>query len=51
LPDLPVILCSGYSIGISAENAADHQVDHYLDKPVNADALLQAMHACLENAR
>jgi PAS domain S-box-containing protein len=45
--DLPVILCSGYSERISAHNAGQYHIDHYLDKPVNADELLSAVFASL----
>ncbi len=42
-PDLPVILCSGFSAGIDASNANEHGIDCYLDKPVTPQDLLPHM--------
>ncbi len=46
-PQLPVILCSGFSHGINASNAGEHGVDCYLDKPVTPRNLLPHMHAVM----
>jgi PAS domain S-box-containing protein len=46
-PDLPVILCSGFSEGIDAGNAAQHGIDCYLDKPVTPQELFPPMQALI----
>lgn len=40
---LPVILCSGYSEQVNAKTAARLGIDRYLEKPIDANQLLQAM--------
>ncbi len=41
-PDIPVILCSGYSAEMDESRAAALGIDRYLQKPVAADVLLAA---------
>lgn len=42
-PELPVILCSGYSEKVSLANAAEYGVDAFLQKPVSLDDIAQAI--------
>jgi len=47
-PDIPVILCSGFSREINAESAMAMGIDRYLMKPVNKRELAEAVRAVLE---
>ncbi len=42
-PTLLVILCSGYSEAVSAATAAAHDIDLYLEKPIDFHALLASI--------
>lgn len=48
-PDIPCILCSGYSEDVSEKEALQFGFSKYLNKPVDNQALLQIMHDILEN--
>ncbi len=48
-PTLPVILCTGFSDDIDAEDA-DRMGVHYLEKPVRAKSLIQAVGELLKPA-
>lgn len=48
-PELPVMLCIGYSAEINTDNAGERGIDYYLDKPVVLDDLLSALYVCLYN--
>ncbi|MCU7806306.1 MAG: response regulator [Candidatus Thiodiazotropha sp. (ex Semelilucina semeliformis)] len=48
-PEMPVMLCTGYSADVTADNAAERGIDYYLDKPVVLDDLLSALYTCLYN--
>ncbi|MCU7852328.1 MAG: response regulator [Candidatus Thiodiazotropha sp. (ex Monitilora ramsayi)] len=48
-PEMPVMLCTGYSTEINADNAAERGIKYYLDKPVVLDELLSALYICLYN--
>ena len=42
-PELPVILCTGYSEQVNEENAADFGINIYLPKPVETERILAAV--------
>lgn len=46
-PDIPVVLITGYSETISAENAASFGVKGFFLKPINEKKLLEAIEALL----
>jgi len=48
--DLPVILCTGFSDVVSADNATDFGVDRFLQKPVEPEDLIEALMFCLSGA-
>jgi len=49
-PELPIILCSGFSETVTAENAREHGLHRFLMKPVRkfdiAAAIDKALHSC-----
>ena len=47
-PDLPVILSTGYSETVSAEEAAAAGVSEFLMKPIEARALAEAVRRVLD---
>ena len=47
-PDLPIIICSGYSEFVDASNAGDFGFRAFLDKPVSGDALLRCVDRVLD---
>ena len=47
-PDIPVILCTGFSKEINAASAMEMGIDRYLMKPVNKRELAEAVRAVLE---
>mgnify|MGYP001321367738 CR=1 FL=1 len=47
-PDLPVIICSGYSDAINEETAADFGVEFFVQKPFDRQVLARAVKAALE---
>ncbi len=49
-PDLPIILCTGFSEALSPEAAADMGIQHYLQKPVSLKALARTVRLALNNA-
>lgn len=49
-PDLPIILCTGFSEALSPEAAADMGIRHYLQKPVPLKALARTVRLALNNA-
>ena len=49
-PDLPIILCTGFSEALSAEAAADMGIRHYLQKPVSLKALARTVRQALNHA-
>ncbi len=49
-PEIPVILCTGFSEKIDAETAAAMGIDRYIEKPLNRRALGEAVRAVLDNA-
>jgi PAS domain S-box-containing protein len=49
-PDLPVILCTGFSEALSPEAAADIGIRHYLQKPVPLKALASTVRLALNDA-
>jgi len=46
-PDLPILICSGFSDFVSPDNAKDLGFSDYLQKPVTASELFAAVHRCL----
>ena len=50
-PDIPVILCSGYSQQITAEEARNMGVKRFLFKPMDFHELARAIREVLENKR
>lgn len=42
-PNLPIILCTGYSDGLDRSEVLRHGIRRYFSKPVPADELLQAL--------
>lgn len=49
-PELPVIVCSGYSEFVEAANAEDFGFRAFLEKPVSGERLLETVMAVLERA-
>ena len=47
-PDMPIILCSGYSTKVSAENAADKGISKYIEKPYSKEILSGAIRDVLD---
>jgi PAS domain S-box-containing protein len=43
VPDLPVIMCSGYSSDVSPQDGSQDHIHHLFIKPVRADELLKAI--------
>jgi len=50
-PDLPVILCTGYSAAISEESAAEHGIRHFLMKPLTMRVLSDTVRKALEGRK
>lgn len=48
-PDIPCILCSGYSEDVGEKEALQLGFSKYLNKPVDNQELLQIMQDLLEN--
>ncbi|MFH1844378.1 MAG: PAS domain S-box protein [bacterium] len=48
-PDLPVILCTGYSDTLTQEQAAEIGIKEYLLKPIFPEELLNTIHQVLRN--
>jgi len=48
-PDIPVVLCSGYSESMNKENAQEIGIKAYLEKPVNMQTLLSAINELKKN--
>ncbi|MDH5600160.1 MAG: PAS domain S-box protein [Gammaproteobacteria bacterium] len=48
-PDIPVILCSGYSENINMDSALEMGCATYLEKPVKGKTLLKTLHEILSN--
>ncbi len=46
-PDLPIIICSGYSESINEETAAEMNIAAFLNKPVGRDMLAKTLHKAL----
>jgi CheY-like chemotaxis protein len=49
-PDLPIILCTGFSEALSPEAAADMGIRYYLQKPVPLKTLAQTVRLALNDA-
>ena len=49
-PDLPVILCTGFSEALTPEAAADIGIRHYLQKPIPLKALARTVRLALNDA-
>ena len=49
-PDLPIILCTGFSEALSSDAAADIGIRHYLQKPVPLKALARTVRLALNDA-
>jgi signal transduction histidine kinase/CheY-like chemotaxis protein len=49
-PDLPIILCSGYSEMIVKDNALNMGVNEYIQKPLNMDTLGRVMRKLLDTS-
>ncbi len=47
-PDIPIILCSGYSSKVSEENAKDKGISKYLNKPYSRKILSDAIREVLD---
>lgn len=46
-PELPIVLLSGYSCGITEENAAEHGFSAVISKPVETSRLIRVLVQCL----
>jgi len=46
-PDLPILLCTGYSEAVTEENASQFGISRFLKKPVNREDLALAVHHAL----
>ncbi len=49
-PDLPIILCTGFSGMISKEPAALAEIDMYLEKPIEMRALARSLRSLLDES-
>jgi len=49
IPNLPIILCSGYSDVVSSEDVAAYGIDEYLVKPFEAAELAAAIRRLLDH--
>ncbi|MFH2001063.1 MAG: response regulator [Planctomycetota bacterium] len=49
-PDLPVIICTGFSETLNRKSAEEMGISKYLMKPVAASELMKTLHSVLENA-
>ncbi len=49
-PELPIILCSGYSKEVSAETASAAGIDHYQPKPIDCEELLRTISRIFQEA-
>jgi CheY-like chemotaxis protein len=47
-PDIPVILCSGYSEDIDQDSAIEMGCAKYLEKPIKGSTLIQTIKEILE---
>ncbi len=47
-PDIPIILCTGYSSQIAAEKAHGIGIQKFLNKPLTADSLAKAVRSVLD---
>jgi DNA-binding NtrC family response regulator len=47
-PDMPVILCSGYSTKVSEENIKDKRINAYLGKPYSKKLLSDTVRKVLD---
>jgi len=47
-PDMPIILCTGYSSRIAAEKAHGIPIQKFLNKPLTADSLAKAVRSVLD---
>ncbi|MBU4264353.1 MAG: response regulator [Proteobacteria bacterium] len=50
-PDMPIILCTGYSSTISEEKAMEIGIKRYLKKPVDGKALAEAVRDVLDSIK
>ena len=50
-PDIPVILCTGFSSLISMDRAKSLGIDKYLEKPVRIEVLASAVREILDGRR
>lgn len=50
-PDIPIILCSGYSDRIDAEKSAALGVRKYIEKPLNMSDFLVSIRKVLDERR
>jgi CheY-like chemotaxis protein len=49
-PELPIVLCTGFSEALSPETAADIGIRYYLQKPIALKALAQTVRLALNDA-
>ena len=47
-PDMPIILCSGYSSKVSSDNASEKGISKYIDKPYSKEILSEAIRGVLD---
>jgi len=47
-PDMPIVLCSGYSNKVSEENYKDKSINTYLSKPYSKKLLSEAVRKVLD---
>lgn len=47
-PDIPVVLCTGFSDKIDDKSALGEGIDHYLLKPVSIDTLADTIRTILD---
>lgn len=50
-PDIPIIICSGYSENLDKENAKGLKVSKFLDKPLLITDLIKSVEELLENTK
>jgi CheY-like chemotaxis protein len=48
-PDIPIILCSGFSENINAEKAADIGIYKFIMKPITSRTLAEAIHDAIQS--
>ncbi len=49
-PDIPILICTGFSEGLTSERVKNHGISDIIMKPIIADELTQAVHRALKHS-